>query len=792
MDDGHYIPSYSPSLVTPTRSGGDGEPPNSLGNGAGACNYCHDAYGLSPILSNMELHHGTGLGSDETKCAWCHDISGPIDYQIRECEGCHGPGSLHNIQADSPNADNFGTIVIGGEDAGYGHVGRDAGPGDSDCWGCHGFAEIYLPDPGNYPSVHPTYYSGTPAEADCRVCHDSAIPDRHHVLYGTDLPSRTNAPYWLLGSDIYVCLSCHGTSLTVVRDCLACHNEDIDYDGDGLTDGQERSIGSDPVDTDSDDDGVIDGTDNCPLISNTDQENTDGDIQGDACDNCPFDQNSGQEDADSDGIGDICDAPIANDDSFITDEDINLVVSAPGVMDNDLDKNGDPIIALQVTGPASGSLTLNTDGSFIYSPNLNYNGLDSFTYKANDGVHDSNIATVYITINPVNDPPTVIASQRSQDIQFSDSIAPVTFEAEDIDSASLAVSSSWSKDGGAVNSGLPSGLTLNTDTCVGAGSVSCAKILDGAIQEPAGSYEITVTFADGEIAVDGSTTIIVLHEDAKITFDDANPVAVQVASPGEKSGTFSMTFYVQELFPDLAVVAGNYGDITLAEVAMKLQPVGPGGSVEGVCSVSSTGTGYNETLIVNCTFDAMEVNTYTAEAIVNGDYYQGSGEDVLTVYDPTLGFATGGGWFYWPGTNEKTNFGFTMKYNKKATKVQGSLLLIRHLSDGSVYRVKSNALYGLATGESADADGVFGWASFSGKATYKEPDWPDPIGSHQFIAYVEDHNEPGTGADKVWFKVMNKDNNVITRMSMPDPANENTKSIMGGNLVVPHGKKKKK
>ena len=58
---------------------------------------------------------------------------------MRKCEGCHGPESLHNIQADSPNAANLGSIVVGAEFAGFGHVGRDVGPGDSDCWGCHGF-----------------------------------------------------------------------------------------------------------------------------------------------------------------------------------------------------------------------------------------------------------------------------------------------------------------------------------------------------------------------------------------------------------------------------------------------------------------------------------------------------------------------------------------------------------------------------------------------------------------------------------------------------------------------------
>jgi hypothetical protein len=139
MGDGHYIPTYAPSLVTPVLSGGDGLPLNSRGIGAGACDYCHDDDGLGPqdtvIRTNQVLHHGTGLGT----CAWCHGSpTPPDDEKIRTCEGCHGPDSLHNIQADSPKTPT-GTLVVGGEDAGYGHVGRDAGPGDSDCWGCHGF-----------------------------------------------------------------------------------------------------------------------------------------------------------------------------------------------------------------------------------------------------------------------------------------------------------------------------------------------------------------------------------------------------------------------------------------------------------------------------------------------------------------------------------------------------------------------------------------------------------------------------------------------------------------------------
>ncbi len=192
-------------------------------------------------------------------------------------------------------------------------------------------------------------------------------------------------------------------------------------------------------------------------------------------------------------------------------------------------------------------------------------------------------------------------------------------------------------------------------------------------------------------------------------------------------------------------------------------------------------------LEVSCDFENIPVNTYHVQAKVVGDYYtSGTAEDVLVVYDPSLGFTTGGGWFYWPGTEDKTNFGYNMKYNKKATNIQGSFLMIRHLDDGSIYRVKSNALYGLSLGESTDP--ALGWASFSGKATYLEPGWPEPIGNHTFVVYVEDHNEPGAGYDQLWFEVQDKDNAVIEALSMDRPAVENTVTLDRGNIVVPHNR----
>jgi hypothetical protein len=84
------------------------------------------------------------------------------------------------------------------------------------------------------------------------------------------------------------------------------------------------------------------------------------------------------------------DAPVAVADSFTTNEDTALVIAAPGVLANDSDVDGDALTSVLVTGPAHGTLTLNANGSFTYTPDANYNGADSFTYKANDGTADGN------------------------------------------------------------------------------------------------------------------------------------------------------------------------------------------------------------------------------------------------------------------------------------------------------------------------------------------------------------------------------------------------------------------
>jgi hypothetical protein len=149
--DGHLIPDYDPTPRTPTPSGGIAFPFNTRGNGAGACDYCHDQDAVPPadpieIFTNEETHHGTGLGPPvedpltSDKCAWCHDFSLPFEAQIRVCENCHGPDANHGIQADS---DGDGVITPGIELPWFGHIGDP-----DDCWGCHGFTLSASPGTG--------------------------------------------------------------------------------------------------------------------------------------------------------------------------------------------------------------------------------------------------------------------------------------------------------------------------------------------------------------------------------------------------------------------------------------------------------------------------------------------------------------------------------------------------------------------------------------------------------------------------------------------------------------------
>jgi hypothetical protein len=217
--DGHIIPTYDPSSVTPKPSNGDGPPnPNSEIVFSGSCEYCHstgngicsvgsnsctthadcdtqnpsdvcipdpgtpgtDTATGTKVWGNVITHHKTGVGLEGTfQCLWCHaDTTGNFNFlDIRTCENCHGQDSLHNIQADS---DGDGVIIPGIELPWFGHIGDP-----DDCWGCHGFgASSTAPDTGPLvPRINTSDVVVMTAGADKAVTLTGAAFENYNGTY---------------------------------------------------------------------------------------------------------------------------------------------------------------------------------------------------------------------------------------------------------------------------------------------------------------------------------------------------------------------------------------------------------------------------------------------------------------------------------------------------------------------------------------------------------------------------------------------------------------------------------
>jgi hypothetical protein len=231
IGDGHIIPLYAPSLVTPDPSGGDGLPLNSYGKGAGACDYCHDQDTMPPaapveIYRNQDTHHNTGVyinevgESNNNACYWCHLVTIPPPnpaFRIRVCEGCHGYESLHNIAVDSDAGCLLGDpgceVVIGGEAAGYSHVGND-----DDCWGCHGFAQAGAPGAGPV----------TPFIRGTDTLSITAGTDRAVTLRGSALTNLAGSYRWTSGITL---TAADGSTTTLTPDSISSNQLTVTVPG---------------------------------------------------------------------------------------------------------------------------------------------------------------------------------------------------------------------------------------------------------------------------------------------------------------------------------------------------------------------------------------------------------------------------------------------------------------------------------------------------------------------------------------------------------------------------------
>ena len=292
----------------------------------------------------------------------------------------------------------------------------------------------------------------------------------------------------------------------------------------------------------------------------------------------------------------VDDAPVAVDDAYTVDEGATLdVAAALGVLSNDTDAEMSPLTAVQVSAPSHGTLTLNADGSFSYTHDGSETTSDSFTYKANDGLLDSNIATVSISVTAVDDAPVAVDDAYTVDEGATlDVAAALGVLSNDTDPEMSPLT--------AVQVSAPSHgtLTLNADgsfsyTHDGSKTTSDSftyKANDGLVDSNIATVSISVTAVDdAPVAVDDAYTVdegatLDVAAALGVLSNDTDPemsplTAIQVSAPSHGTltlnadGSLSYTHDGSETTSDSFTYKANDGllDSNIATVSISVTAV---------------------------------------------------------------------------------------------------------------------------------------------------------------------------------------------------------------------------
>ncbi|MCK6498216.1 MAG: Ig-like domain-containing protein [Nitrospira sp.] len=284
--------------------------------------------------------------------------------------------------------------------------------------------------------------------------------------------------------------------------------------------------------------------------------------------------------------------PVATNDNYTMLED--AVLSEPavsGVLANDTNPNGTGLTAIFVAGggPNNGSALLSSDGSFTFTPSGDFNGSDTFTYKTNDTIFDSNTATVTITVTAVNDPPSFT---KGVDVTVLEDASPQT-----IANWATAISA-----GPANEAGQTMSFTVTGNTNPGLFSSGPAIAPDG-----------TLTFTSGADANGTATITLVLVDNGGVLHGGMDTSAAQ---------TFDITVTAVNDTPAFTkgsdvTVLEDTGPQTIANWATAIS-VGPANEAGQTVSFSVTGN-TNPSLFVSGPAVASDGTlTFTTATNANG------------------------------------------------------------------------------------------------------------------------------------------------------------------------------
>ncbi len=248
-------------------------------------------------------------------------------------------------------------------------------------------------------------------------------------------------------------------------------------------------------------------------------------------------------------------APTANNDSAVVNEDASVLID---VLGNDTDPDGDALTITGVGSPLRGTVAV-VGGSVRYTPTRNFSGSDQFSYTMSDGTHADVVATVSVTVSPVNDAPVASVAASTIDESASTNSAVVSVVASDAEGSTL---------GFTITGGDP----LNQFAIDSSGAISLVGSLD---YETTPSYALQVTVHDGTTPTVVTAGIDVNDVDeAPTALDDAietttgSSVVVPVGANDSDPEGASLIFVV----PSISAAGG-----TLIETNGSVQYTPPAG-----------------------------------------------------------------------------------------------------------------------------------------------------------------------------------------------------------------------
>ena len=299
----------------------------------------------------------------------------------------------------------------------------------------------------------------------------------------------------------------------------------------------------------------------------------------------------------------VNDAPTAtNDGTYNATEDTTLNINAAaGVLANDADVDADDVgnlTAVINTTTSHGSLTLNPDGSFSYTPGSNYNGSDSFTYFANDGTVNSSSATVTISVASQNDAPDAVDDGFTVDENSSGNSLMVLGNDSDPDNPAevltiTAVDNPTTQSGTATING--SSISYTPQAGFVGDDTFTYTIEDSTGLDDTATVTVTVRNVNEDPIIDQSSPeTIVIDEDGTLT-----PLLNLTASDGDTGDTLTWTIFDQGNVGTASFSGGNSGTSVNVDYA-------PNANINGADSFVvrvSDGNGGTDDITVNVTIN---------------------------------------------------------------------------------------------------------------------------------------------------------------------------------------------